>query len=449
MQEVLRIGVIGLGAQGAQHMSGLAQIEGVRLAALVDLDAELAARVAQASGVPAFSDLDVFFRAGTEIVDAVIVCVPNRHHCDTVLQALSAGLHALVEKPMAISLAECDRMIAAAHAADLRLMVSHNLLFYEPHRVVRDLIASGAIRRPHLFRTRLTCGNMYGGWRDRAELCGGGLLIDSGAHRFYTARQMMGEVKTVSAWLDTDDPRRRGDETGFVVMEFEAGGVGLIDSTFHAPGGDLRRSRRAGLARCDDLDSGQRGGVPEELVASAGGERRRSDDQSQRHGMGGAPDAARRLGLELCEVRRALRRVHPRPGRAHHLRTRRPPQPRGAGGRLPLRHGAPSGVLERGGMTGSGTPDTPLTTGCPWIPVSTGMTAHILECRDVRASDPRTKSLPGPRESMPRERSCGRLRPGGTRVEQRESRYVAWRLSGRWSTDPIPTPIPGGTGGPG
>ena len=236
MQEVLRIGVIGLGAQGAQHMSGLAQIEGVRLAALVDLDAGLAARVAEASGVPAFSDLDVFFRAGTEIVDAVIVCVPNRHHCDTVLQALSAGLHALVEKPMAISLAECDRMIAAADAADLRLMVSHNLLFYEPHRVVRDLIASGAIRRPHLFRTRLTCGNMYGGWRDRAELCGGGLLIDSGAHRFYTARQMMGEVKTVSAWLDTDDPRRRGDETGFVVMEFEAGGVGLIDSTFHAPG---------------------------------------------------------------------------------------------------------------------------------------------------------------------------------------------------------------------
>ena len=236
MQEVLRIGVIGLGAQGRQHMGGLERIEGVRLAAVVDLDAGLASRVAEAKGVPAFSDRDAFFRAGTEVVDALIVCVPNRYHCDTVLQALSAGLHALVEKPMAISLGECDRMIAAADAADLRLMVSHNLLFYEPHRVVRDLIASGNIRRPHLFRTRLTCGNMYGSWRDRADLCGGGLLIDSGAHRFYTARQMMGEVKSVTAWLDTDDPRRRGDETGFVVMEFEKGGVGLIDSTFLAPG---------------------------------------------------------------------------------------------------------------------------------------------------------------------------------------------------------------------
>ena len=236
MNEVLRIGVIGLGAQGTQHMSGLERIDDVRLAAAVDLDAALASRVAEAHAVSGFSDLDAFFRAGTDVVDAVIVCVPNRHHCDTVLQALSAGLHVLVEKPMAISLGECDRMIAAADAAELRLMVSHNLLFYEPHRVVRDLIASGAIRRPHLFRTRLTCGDMYGSWRDRADLCGGGLLIDSGAHRFYTARQMMGEVKSVTAWLDTDDPRRRGDETGFVVMEFEQGGVGLIDSTFHAPG---------------------------------------------------------------------------------------------------------------------------------------------------------------------------------------------------------------------
>ena len=96
MKEVSRIGVIGLGAQGTQHMGGLARIEGVRLAAVVDLDAGLAARVAEENDVPAFSDLDAFFRAGTEIVDAVIVCVPNRHHCDTVLQALSAGLHALV-----------------------------------------------------------------------------------------------------------------------------------------------------------------------------------------------------------------------------------------------------------------------------------------------------------------------------------------------------------------
>ena len=236
MNEPVRIGVIGLGAQGKQHLSSLPRVGAARLGAVVDLDAALVSRVAEAHAVRGFSDPEAFFRAGTEMADALIVCVPNKLHCETVLRALSAGMHVLVEKPMALSLAECDRMIAAAEAADLRLMVSHNLLFYEPHRVVRDLIASGAIRRPHLYRTRLTCGNMYGGWRDHADLCGGGLLIDSGAHRFYTARQLMGEVRSVTAWLDTDDPRRRGEETGCVVMEFEEGGMGVIDATFHAPG---------------------------------------------------------------------------------------------------------------------------------------------------------------------------------------------------------------------
>ena len=77
MQEGLRIGVIGLGAQGVQHMWGIGRIEGVRLAAVVDVDAERASRVAAEKGVPGFSDLDAFFRAGAEVVDGVVVCVPN------------------------------------------------------------------------------------------------------------------------------------------------------------------------------------------------------------------------------------------------------------------------------------------------------------------------------------------------------------------------------------
>ena len=238
MSEKFRLGVIGLGAQGRQHIRSfdLIDFDNAELTAVVDVDAGVAERLAAETGARGYSDLDQFFGEGADIVDGVIVCVPNKFHCETVLGALSAGLHALVEKPMAISLRECDRMIAAAEQAGRCLMVSHNLLFYEPHRTITRMIASGELTRPHEFRTRLTCGDLYGSWRDRADLCGGGLLIDSGAHRFYTARQMMGEVKSVTAWLDTTDPRKVGEETGFVIMEFEQGGVGLIDATFHAPG---------------------------------------------------------------------------------------------------------------------------------------------------------------------------------------------------------------------
>jgi predicted dehydrogenase len=236
--EKVRLAIIGLGAQGKQHIESfdLIDFDNAELCAVVDLDAALAKSIAEQTGTRAYSDLDLFFKQAPEFCDAVIVCVPNKFHCETVLNALSAGLHALTEKPIATSLAECDRMIAASEAAGKQFMVSHNLLFYEPHTVITNMIASGELKRPHEFRTRLTCGDMYGSWRDRADLCGGGLLIDSGAHRFYTARQMMGEVKSVTAWLDTRNPREVGEETAFVIMEFEQGGVGLIDSTFHAPG---------------------------------------------------------------------------------------------------------------------------------------------------------------------------------------------------------------------
>ena len=238
MSKKVRLAIIGLGAQGKQHIESfdLIDFDNAELCAVVDLDTSLAKSIGDKAGVRAYSDLDLFFTEAPELCDAVIVCVPNKYHCETVLSALSSGLHALTGKPIATSLAECDRMIAASKAADKRFMVSHNLLFYEPHTVITNMIASGEIKRPHEFRTRLTCGDMYGSWRNRADLCGGGLLIDSGAHRFYTARQMMGEVKSVTAWLDTRNPREVGDETGFVIMEFEHGGVGLIDSTFHAPG---------------------------------------------------------------------------------------------------------------------------------------------------------------------------------------------------------------------
>ena len=131
---------------------------------------------------------------------------------------------------MGLSISECDQMIACAEENNLLLMVGHNILFYEPHLKVREMISKGEISRPVEFRTRLTCGRMFGSWRDKAELTGGGLLVDSGQHRFYTARQLMGPVSAVTAWLDTKDPRIVGDEAGFVILEFEEGGVGLIDA---------------------------------------------------------------------------------------------------------------------------------------------------------------------------------------------------------------------------
>ena len=231
-----RLAVAGLGAQGLQLIDCLAKTEQAELVAVVDVDSNVAERVAREQRVPSFMSIQEMVEGLHDDVDGLIISVPNSLHLVAVTEALNLGLHVLVEKPMGLNIAECDQMIACAAGNDLLLMVGHNILFYEPHLKVQEMISKGEISRPVEFRTRLTCGRMFGSWRDKAELTGGGLLVDSGQHRFYTARQLMGPVSAVTAWLDTKDPRKVGDETGFVILEFEEGGVGLIDATFHGPG---------------------------------------------------------------------------------------------------------------------------------------------------------------------------------------------------------------------
>ena len=232
----IRLAVSGLGAQGQQLIDCLAKTEQAQLVAVIDVDPNVADRVSKEQGVPRFLSTQEMAAGLQGEVDGLIISVPNSLHLVTVTEALNLGLHVLVEKPMGLSISECDQMIACAEENDRLLMVGHNILFYEPHLKVREMISKGEISRPVEFRTRLTCGRMFGSWRDKAELTGGGLLVDSGQHRFYTARQLMGPVSAVTAWLDTKDPRKVGDETGFVILEFEEGGVGLIDATFHGPG---------------------------------------------------------------------------------------------------------------------------------------------------------------------------------------------------------------------
>src|SRR5690606_3848779 len=152
-------------------------------------------------------------------------------------QALSAGKHVLLEKPMAVTVAECDALIAAARDAGRILAVSHNQLFYPPHRWLRDEIASGRLSQPSMPRLPLATGGKHGGLAPDPDLPGGGLLFDAGFHRFYLARFVMGEVTAVTAVLDTADPRGVGESHAIVTLEFANGGRAVIDAGYFGPQG--------------------------------------------------------------------------------------------------------------------------------------------------------------------------------------------------------------------
>src|SRR5438552_10653050 len=128
-----------------------------------------------------------------------LVCTPHDRHLRDALTALEAGLHVLVEKPLAPTLAEVDRMIGAAGAAGRILMVAENFHFMPAFRHVHRLIASGRLgelRELHLVARGY---RRPGGWRLDVGASGGGGRLDAGIHPVHNLRWEGGEPRPVSA----------------------------------------------------------------------------------------------------------------------------------------------------------------------------------------------------------------------------------------------------------
>jgi len=182
------------------------------------------------------------YRDGGELiadadVGTVCVCLPHYLHFPVTLEAIRAGKHVLVEKPLTTSLEEGQQLVDAAAAAGVSLGVSHNQVFYAAHAEAKRLIDGGAIGRPVLIRLRLGLGPRFGGWRDSPDQAGGGLLADAGVHRLYLALNFFGPVREVRAVLDA--PRQQGETFAVVIMVFESGALGLIEANHHGPPGTI------------------------------------------------------------------------------------------------------------------------------------------------------------------------------------------------------------------
>lgn len=118
----IRVAVAGVGEFGKNHARVWSAIEGVELVAIVDQNEQRAAKIAAEFGAKAIADLGLLAREG---VDAVSVAVPTTDHAEVGCRLLDAGLDVLVEKPMAASLAEADRLIAAARRSGRILQIGH------------------------------------------------------------------------------------------------------------------------------------------------------------------------------------------------------------------------------------------------------------------------------------------------------------------------------------
>ena len=188
----LKIGLVGLGTGGRSLPQAVAKTTGFAFVAGADLREEARAQYAREFGIQTFDSVEAMCRL--KDLDAVYVATPNPFHAEHAIRALMAGKHVMVEKPMALTLEDCDRMIAAAEQNRVKLMVAHTRSWNAPIRKMREIIVSGRLGRVTQVHTL-----RYSPWllrpREPMEIdttLGGGVCYRQAPHQVDIARLLGG-----------------------------------------------------------------------------------------------------------------------------------------------------------------------------------------------------------------------------------------------------------------
>lgn len=210
--------IVGLGGYALnQMMPRFDQADRAHISALVSGNPDKLRKVGEAYGVPQdarYSYEDFAKIAADDRIQAVYIVLPTAFHADFAIRAFAAGKHVLCEKPMALSSAECEAMIAAARRADRKLMIAYRSHF-EPHNVeAMRLMREQAVGTIRLIRTeqsyRAGPTTPAQNWRFNRALAGGGPLEDYGIYGLQSALYLSGEMpESISAttFQPSGDPR--------------------------------------------------------------------------------------------------------------------------------------------------------------------------------------------------------------------------------------------------
>jgi phthalate 4,5-cis-dihydrodiol dehydrogenase len=219
------VGIVGLGRISRGHAQAIRQAEGVRLVAACDIDPERVARFTAEWGCAGTQDIRQLLERRD--VDIVLLLLPHGLHEEATIQAAQAGKHIMVEKPMAMDVAACDRMIAAARAAGVQLFVAHTERFIAATRTAKRLLEEGRLGAPVLatdtwyqpFRRETRQPWML----DRAR--GGGFLQMAGSHMIDRLVYLLGSpVANVRAVVRTAyHPDIRCDDAVLAFLQLRSG----------------------------------------------------------------------------------------------------------------------------------------------------------------------------------------------------------------------------------
>ncbi len=232
MEDKLRFGLIGCGRIAPRHLQSLHAIEQAHLVAVADVIASRAERLAKENYAEAYTDYRRLLERRD--IDVINICTPSGMHAQMAIDALQAGKHVICEKPMALTLADADRMIATAQATGKKLCIvlqnRYNPPMLDLRRVVDEnqlgklLLGNATVRwfRPQEYYND--------GWHGTLAMDGGALMNQS-IHHIDALQWLMGDVTSVFAYTATLAHTMQAEDVGVIAIRFTNGALGIVEGS--------------------------------------------------------------------------------------------------------------------------------------------------------------------------------------------------------------------------
>lgn len=228
----IRTAIIGTGKVAHIHASALVNLEISDFVAVCNWHIDRARTFAGQYSVRAYADVEEMIRDSG--VEAVTICTPHPAHAEYAIAALQNGVHVIVEKPLAATLADCDAMIAAAKQSGVKLAMISQRRLYAPVQRIKKAIVEGKLDQPVLGTV-----NMFG-WRDEAYYKndpwrgtwkgeGGGVLVNQAPHQLDILQWYLGDMDELyGCWANLNHPYIEVEDTAVAVIHFKNGAIGNI-----------------------------------------------------------------------------------------------------------------------------------------------------------------------------------------------------------------------------
>ena len=230
--DTINFGLIGCGRVAPRHAQSIGELASARLIAVADVVELRAARFAK----DYHADLYLDYRRLLERrdVDVVSICTPSGMHASMAIEAMQAGKHVVVEKPMALNLNDADRMIATAQSTGRKLCVVLQNRYNPPMQDLRRAVDEGKLGR-------LLVGNATVRWYRPQEYyedgwhgthaMDGGALMNQSIHHIDALQWLMGDVESVFAYTATLAHRMEAEDVGVVAIRFKGGALGTVEGS--------------------------------------------------------------------------------------------------------------------------------------------------------------------------------------------------------------------------